>query len=279
MLACSTLPAIIWDISGREPLSFLPGAQVGLAFVASLAVSRSARLRPLAWFLLTIGIVRLSWSVIGPLFSNALLVRQYLDSASWAARMFVSRLLLSGGAFLLWALCYARGMGPRDLLLRVGAMDASAQPAAGLWFRRPISWNRLGPELLALFGIVLPITLYFTLHPDLRLLGRLSQWWPWALATATLNAANEEFQFRCVPLAQLRGLLRTREVVWLTAVYFGLGHYFGQPSGIPGVVMATAAGWFWGKSIVETRGVGWAFCIHLVQDVVIFCFLALSTSN
>jgi hypothetical protein len=40
--------------------------------------------------------------------------------------------------------------------------------------------------------------------------------------------------------------------------------------------MATIAGWIWAKSMVETRGAGWAFGIHMLQDVVIFYFLAMS---
>jgi hypothetical protein len=38
--------------------------------------------------------------------------------------------------------------------------------------------------------------------------------------------------------------------------------------------MAGFAGWIWARSMIETRGGLWAFLIHLVQDVVIFTFLA-----
>src|SRR5205814_9547790 len=102
---------------------------------------------------------------------------------------------------------------------------------------------------------------------------------PSALARAAVNAANEELPFRCVPLAQLRGGLPLGESLLITSIFFGLGHYFGQPSGPIGVLMATIAGWIWAKSMVETRGLGWAFGIHMVQDVVIFCFLAVSSKT
>ena len=70
-----------------------------------------------------------------------------------------------------------------------------------------------------------------------------------------------------------------RAIAWgaaalLTAVLFGLGHYYGQPSGPIGVLMAGFAGWIWAKSMIETRGSAWAFLIHMVQDIVIFSFLA-----
>ena len=65
-------------------------------------------------------------------------------------------------------------------------------------------------------------------------------------------------------------------MVLLTACFFGLAHYYGQPSGPMGVVLAGIAGWFWGKSMIETPGWAWAFVIHLVQDIVIFAFLAMT---
>jgi membrane protease YdiL (CAAX protease family) len=65
----------------------------------------------------------------------------------------------------------------------------------------------------------------------------------------------------------------------ITAVLFGLRHYYGQPSGPLGVVMAGIAGWFWARSMIETRGFFWAFFIHMVQDVVILSFLAVATAT
>jgi membrane protease YdiL (CAAX protease family) len=133
--------------------------------------------------------------------------------------------------------------------------------------------------LLVIFGLGLTAFLFVSLRPNLGELSRLRQLLPWALATAALNAANEEFQFRCVPLAHLRNVLPVREALWLTAIFFGSAHYFGQPSGPIGIIMATIAGWIWAKSMVETRGAGWAFGIHMIQDVVIFYFLAMSMKN
>jgi membrane protease YdiL (CAAX protease family) len=94
-----------------------------------------------------------------------------------------------------------------------------------------------------------------------------------------LNAANEEFQYRSVLLARLRTVVPTNEAFLLVAVLFGVGHYFGQPSGWGGVFMAGFAGWIWAKSMVETRGFTCAFATHFVQDMVIFCFLAMSATD
>jgi uncharacterized protein len=39
--------------------------------------------------------------------------------------------------------------------------------------------------------------------------------------------------------------------------------------------MAGIAGWFWGKSILETRGLFWAWLIHAAQDVIIYSLIAM----
>lgn len=56
-----------------------------------------------------------------------------------------------------------------------------------------------------------------------------------------------------------------------------MGHYYGAPYGITGVLMAYFLGWFLGKSIIETKGIFWAWMIHFVQDFLIMLFLAFGT--
>ena len=276
ILIGSAVPNIISRVAGHGSPYLLPVTQTILLVLVAIFADRSRRLKPLTGFLLTIAIVRLGWFAIAPMLDDWTPLHHVIANASWGAQQFLDRLLLAFGALLLLSTFIGRGFSREDLFLRVGDLSAPARPERLLWFRKPIPWTRLGPQLLIVFGIALPLFLFISLRPDF---GRLPHLWPllpWALATAGLNAANEEFQFRCVPLAHLRNALPPREALWLTAIFFGLGHYFGQPSGPIGVAMATVAGWIWAKSIVETRGIGWAFGIHMVQDVVIFCFLALS---
>jgi membrane protease YdiL (CAAX protease family) len=168
------------------------------------------------------------------------------------------------------------GLSRRDAYLQFGNLAAPAEPIPWLGITSSVRWTIFGPILLAVFGIALPLFLYFTVRPNFAQAHRVLYFLPWILATAALNAANEEFQFRCVLLAHLRKVVAPAEAILLTAVLFGIGHYYGQPSGPIGVVMAGFAGWAWGKSMIETRGFGWAFMIHIVQDIVIFSFLAMS---
>jgi membrane protease YdiL (CAAX protease family) len=169
------------------------------------------------------------------------------------------------------------GLTRRDLFLCPGNPSATAQPEPFLWLRKGIPWSRLAAILLVLFGIVVPAFLTWRSRPDFSGAADAVRFWPWAILTAALNAANEEFQFRSVILARLKDVAASqREAILISGVFFGLGHYFGQPSGMAGVLMAGFAGSIWAKSMIETRGFIWAFTIHFVQDVVIFAFLALS---
>jgi len=276
MLTASVVPMIFSHPTGHGPPYSVPATQTLVLAVAAIIVSRSRRLSPLTGFLFTLAILRLGWSVIAPMLGEWAPIQSFAAEMGLGPKIFLSRLLNVAGAPLILTTFIGRNFGTDDLFLRVGQLDAPAQPEPILWFRKAIPWTRFGPQLLVIFGLGLTTFLFISLRPDF---GHPSHPWqllPWALATAALNAANEEFQFRCVPLAHLRNVLPVREALWLTAIFFGLAHYFGQPSGPIGIVMATIAGWIWAKSMVETRGVGWAFGIHMLQDVVIFYFLAIS---
>jgi len=50
----------------------------------------------------------------------------------------------------------------------------------------------------------------------------------------------------------------------LTAVFFGIGHYYGIPYGVIGAVMAGVLGWLLGKSMLEIKGIFWAWVIHFL---------------
>src|SRR5438552_10523512 len=273
ILIGSAVPNIISWIADHGSPYLLPMTQTYLLVLVAIFADQSRRLKPLTGFLLTIAIVRLGWFAVAPMLDDWPPLHHGIANASWGAQQFLERLLLALGALLLLSTFIGRGFSRKDLFLRVGDLSAPARPERLLWFSKPTPWTRLGPQLLIVFGVALPVFLFITLRPDFRQLPRLWQLLPWALATAGLNAANEEFQFRCVPLAHLRNALPPREALWLTSIFFGLGHYFGQPSGPIGVAMATVAGWIWARSMVERGGLGGVLGIKWGKVVVFFGFL------
>jgi len=53
--------------------------------------------------------------------------------------------------------------------------------------------------------------------------------WQVVLLLAATNTFNEEFPFRNAPLATLPALFGKAQALLLTAVFFGLEHYYGNP--------------------------------------------------
>ena len=136
-------------------------------------------------------------------------------------------------------------------------------------------WNKLGP----LFALIISSgTLAFLIlagRPSVNLVARALPFLPAILIAAALNAFNEEVTYKASFLSVLEDVVGKQQSLWLMAAYFGIGHYYGVPYGMIGVLMAGFLGWFLGKSMLETRGLWWAWFIHFWQDVLIFSFLAI----
>jgi membrane protease YdiL (CAAX protease family) len=270
----TTLPEIIWQESGHKVSCWFTAIDSLLVLAAALMAVWVRSLRSITRFLVAVALLNFAWSCLSPTLAGLSSVRAVTDNASWGARLFLSRTFTLSGAVLVSFTLFGSGHTRRDLFLCAGNPAAPAKPIPFLGLRRPVPWTWLGPAFIVVFALVLSPYLYLTVHPNFNFGDRIVRTFPWSLAVATLNAASEEFQFRSVLLAHLRGVFRPSETIMLTAVFFGLGHYYGQPSGTLGVLMAGFAGWIWARSMIETRGGLWAFLIHLVQDVVIFTFLA-----
>jgi membrane protease YdiL (CAAX protease family) len=274
----STVPETIWQETGHRMSFWFTAAESLLLVLAVIAVLPFPRVRGLARFLFALAALNFAWDFLAPALGRSDLIHSLSQNASWGARLFITRLSTLAGVILLGFTLIGSGITRRDLFLSRGDLAAPAGPIPWAGLRKPIRWTVFGPALLVIFGIALPLFLYFTVYPDFTDSDRLLHCLPWILLVAALNAANEEFQFRSVPLAHLRSVVSPSEAALLTAVLFGLGHYYGQPSGPLGVVMAGIAGWLWARSMIETRGFAWAFFIHMVQDIVILSFLAVATA-
>ena len=149
---------------------------------------------------------------------------------------------------------------------------------------------RVGPRVSISWGWLLPIALLFSVgpvianmvgvrHPDFATAGRILPLLPLLIAGAAVNTFSEEFLFRQVLLARLIPIIGPAQAIWLTALRFGIGHWFGNPSGLEGALLATIFGWFAAKSMLETRGSGWIWVVHLINDVVIFSLIAMTTAR
>jgi hypothetical protein len=151
----------------------------------------------------------------------------------------------------------------RELRLAWGDGEASAFPDPYTLWRRP-AWRRLGPLWAVLISVGTLTAMLFAIHPEAGMLARLLPVLPVVLLLAATNTFNEEFQLRNVPLATLPALLGKAQALLLTAVYFGLEHFYGNPPAPLGGAAGDVSGLPSGKEHARNRGIALGMADPLV---------------
>ncbi len=101
---------------------------------------------------------------------------------------------------------------------------------------------------------------------------------PLILLVSLSNSFSEEMIYRFAVNGNLSSGASKAMVLMSSAVLFGLPHYFGFPSGIIGVIMSATLGYILSKATYETEGLGIAWGIHFIQDIIIFTALIMMNS-
>jgi membrane protease YdiL (CAAX protease family) len=159
-------------------------------------------------------------------------------------------------------------------LLSKGKLAAPAEPVRWLGMDQPMRWSRFGLILSVCITLGTLAFLILSGSPSGDFISRIIPLLPIVLVISAMNAFSEEITYRAALLAPLRTALGKSQSLLLTAALFGLWHYYGIPYGVVGVIMAAGLGWLLGKSMLETKGIFWAWFIHFWQDVAIFAFIA-----
>lgn len=132
-------------------------------------------------------------------------------------------------------------------------------------------WLQVGTSFLVIITLVTAVTVYMPVLRTGELRFSIGGVLLPALVFAVVNSFTEEVIYRfLVTGVFLQNSLPAGSAAIASGVLFGGVHYFGTPGGVPGVLLAGFLGWLLSKSIAETRGFGWAWLIHFVQDLVIF---------
>lgn len=194
---------------------------------------------------------------------------------SWQLIRLFQALLMIGMLFLLKE-------KPKDLYLVKGNPNAMAQPEKSimglLLNKKAISWKRLGFEFSFLLcgGLLLFLLLAGGL-PSVNQLKSILPYVPFIILFSVMNAFSEEVLVRSSIFSALSDVVKPRQVLLITSLYFGILHYTGLPYGISGVLLSGFLGFVIGKSMLETKGFVWAWWIHFLVDIFNFSFLAMGT--
>jgi hypothetical protein len=161
--------------------------------------------------------------------------------------------------------------------LAKGDTNAPAEPVNLLGIKEGDRWKKVGLTFAFFISLGTLAFLFLAGKPPLDMLVRVLPFIPAVLLAATVNAFTEEVAYKASFLSVLEDVVGKNHALWLMAAYFGIAHFYGIPYGVIGVILATFLGWFLGKSMLETRGLAWAWFIHFWQDVWIFLFLAIGS--
>lgn len=160
----------------------------------------------------------------------------------------------------------------QDFYLVKGEIHAFVGQSRLVSTKKPEPWIKIALIFATIFATVTVLFLFGAYGVPWRAFAQ--NWFliPVALLVATMNAFNEEFTLRAAPLGELEPLIGKSTSLVATAVYFGLGHYYGVPNGVIGVLLSGFLGWLLGKSMLETRGFFVAWLVHFITDIPIFLF-------
>jgi len=179
-------------------------------------------------------------------------------------------------AFLMMGILHLSGRQRRDYFFAKGQLNAPAESVRWLGITKGTPWSRIGPIIALIAFVPVLAVLWLSGSPSSGLLLKALPYLPAAILFAAMNGFGEEMSLRAPLLSALQGQVDRRHILLLTAVYFGLAHYSGGVSaGIIWVIFAGFLGWLMGRSMLETKGVFWAWLIHFAEDIPVFFFMAL----
>ncbi len=245
---------------------------IGLALTFVWGAVRS--LRP--FFILFVVLVGVEWFIFTRV-DQLSFYRAWLNNPSFNVFMLAEQSLrLMVTLVIIGALFILKKTRSAFFLVK-GDMNALTEPVNWMGIKPGERWKQVGRN----FSVILSLgTLTFLIlagRPPLDIALRALPFLPTILLAAMLNAFNEEMTYKASFLSVLEDVVGRNQALYLMAAYFGVGHFYGVPYGVIGVLMAGFLGWFLGKSMLETRGMGWAWFIHFWQDVLIFSFLAIGS--
>lgn len=274
-LTASLLPVVLWDQITGMSTAWLGWVRITLlAVVVAVAIAWKA-LRPLRDFAIVLLIINAGSFFAGKLNFTYLWIQRLLGSGSLVATLQPDETGKLAITFVMLLALLALRYSWRDLYLTAGKLDAPITPIKWLGFPKPDPWWKFGLQYGFYIPLGIAVVMWLAARPTgADFLQKVVPVIPAILLFAALNALYEEFVYRASMLAVLESAVGIMNAWWISAVFFGIGHFYGVPYGWVGILLATFTGWLWGKAMVETRGFAWAWWMHFLMDVIIFTFMA-----
>jgi hypothetical protein len=158
-----------------------------------------------------------------------------------------------------------------DFFLVKGQMDAPIEPVRWLGIKQGESWRVFGWIFTVCAALAISIPLALSIPLTAEAFARALPLLPVAILLAGLNAFAEETYYRASMLSTLSNVIGKNQSLLLSCIFFGLAHWlYGSPPGVVGFALTGFLAFLLGKSMLETRGMLWAWIMHFIPDIFIF---------
>jgi membrane protease YdiL (CAAX protease family) len=275
-LLLSKLPLVIArDILGAD-IPWIVLAWLGIAALLFAATFVWQSMKPLRSYFVVMGVIYL-WTVLDTFIRGTAVWQNLMTGQPEMVMIFGDRLLLLLNTFLVITVLILLGAKRQDVFLAVGNLNAPVGGETANPRRRRLSWSVLGPAMAILLGGLFFAFLVSQNPAGLSNISSIFPWLPLILLSAGLNAFGEEVTYRAATLGTLLPAIGPRHALWMTSLWFGLGHYYGGfPSGPVGLVQSGLLALLMGKAMLDTLGLGWSWIIHMTIDTVIYIFIVMT---
>jgi len=157
--------------------------------------------------------------------------------------------------------------------LSIGQLNLIAEKEKWLGINGKSSWRVNGLQLLFFVSIATGIFMFLAVKYTNSIDNFHWSFVPLVLLFSLTNSLAEELIFRFGIVGGLSHHYPKLTILIVSALLFGLPHYFGFPNGFIGVLMSGVLGYILCKATIETNGLSIAWSIHFIQDVIIFTAL------
>ncbi|HSQ25677.1 MAG TPA: CPBP family intramembrane glutamic endopeptidase [Anaerolineales bacterium] len=278
VLLSSGLPRIVLqEVFGQTVSSDLQAiisiSVISLGLLVTLIWHPLQKLRP--FFFIYLVMIAVQWFVFNQV-DTLPFFRDRLRNPNFNVYMLTEQSLNLMVTMLMMGTLLLMKKKPADFFLARGNLAAPVAPIGWMGVKPGERWNKFG-ALLALF--ISMGTLAFLIlagNPSIKMISKVIPFLPAILLAAALNAFNEEMTYKASFLSVLEKPMGSQQSLLIVAAYFGIAHFYGVPYGMIGVLLAGFLGWILARSMLETRGMFWAWFIHFLQDVWIFSFMAIN---
>lgn len=155
----------------------------------------------------------------------------------------------------------------------IGQLNIIAEKENWLGINGKSSWMVNGIQLLFFVSIATGIFMFLALKNTNSMNNFQWSFIPLILLFSFTNSLAEELIFRFGIIGGLFNEYPKLTILIISAIFFGLPHYFGWPNGVVGILMSGLLGYILCKATLETKGLSIAWTIHFIQDIIIFTAL------